>query len=682
MTGKKTLAILLRIIPLIFFLLFIKEAFFRWDGYSYYMRFIDFLPDLSLAFILWMTPGIIIAFLFWLIIYGLYKIIPKFLAVRMEYITGWFVLSFVLWIIDIPIFYHILRKLPILRGYSLFITYSIVGAVIIWFGRKYIEKILNEIESRLTPVIVLFVFLFILAVPFSVFSILKKDPPAAEFTAQAQTESKRPNIILIIMDALTAQDMEAYGYNRPTTPFLSEWSKDAVVFKRAYSASNWTTPTIMSVMTGQRIWTHKIWYDAFYSPVKDYPNNLPKILKDNGYNIYGFVQNYRAHPDTLGIGTNFLTKDRSTTFWTAYNDQGLLTGIISFFVNKPVVKDFFNAYPLFNLRSNVRKLSFNNNTTQNQQNKDSQQHRDNNTTPPAPAESVYNRFLEHISSSTQNVDNSKAQPPIREPFFAFLLTYPPHKPYIPPKPFMGKFGDADKFNSFATQHKLSYKEFELEEQSNIDILRKRYDEFILYSDKQFRLFITRLAEVVDMSNTIIILTADHGESFSHGYWGHRGQHLYESLIHIPLIIKLPGTSTGKTIDMPLEHIDIAPTILELAGIQTPAWMEGRSFFPLLYDSADIGNVEGFKPQPIFAMQLINNRTFGHPITKGTIAALDGDYKLIYYLEDKKSLLFNLRLDPDETKNIFNEQPYIAQKLMKLINANLALANNKITQGSQ
>lgn len=113
----------------------------------------------------------------------------------------------------------------------------------------------------------------------------------------------------------------------------------------------------------------------------------------------------------------------------------------------------------------------------------------------------------------------------------------------------------------------------------MDILRKRYDEFILYSDRQFEMFLSRLAQTFDLSNTLIILTSDHGESFSHGFLGHDGPHLYEPLVRIPLIIKMPGNANGKSIDMRVEQIDIAPTILDLIGIQVPEWMEGRSLLP-------------------------------------------------------------------------------------------------------
>ena len=79
------------------------------------------------------------------------------------------------------------------------------------------------------------------------------------------------------------------------------------------------------------------------------------------------------------------------------------------------------------------------------------------------------------------------------------------------------------------------------------------------------------------------------------------------------------------------------------------------------------------------MQLIKNRSFGHLLEKGTIAVWDESYKLIYSLEDKKTLLFDLQADPFETKDISQEKHETAQKLLTFISDNLSSANARIAQ---
>lgn len=514
------------------------------------------------------------------------------------------------------------------------------------FLRKYSEKILSIFNALITPLVWVFGIVLVLSLFFSM--VLKKGSSHSQYTPNSSIstiseETKRPNIILIIMDALTARDMSLYGYKRQTTPFISQWAKEAVVFNRAYATSNGTIPTMMSLMTGQRPWTHRMWYMAVNDPVKKYyKNNLPAVLRDYGYYVYAFVQNRYAHPDTLDIADPFLIKDKAHTFHSP--SPWWIDELLQYFADRPIVQEWILLNPIVKTIYEYRQ--------------------DTDTTLVAP-ENVYDRFLRYISQNPH------------QPFFAWLHVFPPHAPYLPPKPFRGVFGDAGKFDTQKKQEKVSIVQ---KQQKILDILRKRYDEFILYSDKQFEIFLSRLSKTIDMSNTIIILSADHGEIFSHGWWTHGGPHLYEPLVQIPLIMKIPDSilssrKGGRVINMPVEQIDIAPTILELADIPVPSWMEGRSLLPLL-----IG--ETMEPRPIFSMELIKNRSFGHPITKGTIAVWDGNYKLIHYLEEGKSLLFNLKEDPYEQKNILKDKPEIAQRLLRLINEALSRANKRITQAKE
>ncbi len=71
------------------------------------------------------------------------------------------------------------------------------------------------------------------------------------------TGTARPNIVILSIDALSAQHMSVYGYSRPTTPMLANFARGAVVFNRAYSNSNFTTPGIASILTGTLPWTHR-----------------------------------------------------------------------------------------------------------------------------------------------------------------------------------------------------------------------------------------------------------------------------------------------------------------------------------------------------------------------------------------------------------------------------------------
>jgi arylsulfatase A-like enzyme len=613
------------------------------------MRFTDFLPDLSFTFVLWSISGAIFAFFFWLITYVFPRIIPgASRIIRFEQIMVWCILFvFVVFMVFLKrtFFNFSIADLIGISHAMLLILGAVVIIAIFWlFSRSKnipYKRILNSLNSSMTPLVWLFVFIFIIAVPLAA---SEKEPPVNNEMPFgnmhfSRMDDHRSNIILVTMDALSARDMQLYGFERLTTPFISEWAKDAVLFSKAYASSNWTTPASMSMMTGQRPWTHRIWYPAKYHPVSQYPYNFPKIMKDNGYAVYAFVQNEHAHPETLGIQDAFMKKDKVDTFST---NKGLLVDIfLNILQRRHIVSGWIFKHPvLFPLiviqSDNLKKVS--------------------------RVEIVYDRFMEYISQDA------------KEPFFAWIHLLPPHDPYVPPPLYTGAFGDPAKFNTEKKQKNAFdfHQEYEAEKQSDVDILRKRYDEFILYCDREFGRLMSRLSENIDMSKTVMILSSDHGESFSKGFLGHNGKFLYEPLVHIPLVIKMPGKTKGTIIDIPVEHVDIAPTILELAEIPPPQWMEGRSLLPLLHGMS-------LDTRPIFSMQLQENPAINnHPITKGSIAIWDGDYKLILYLDSDvpKTQLYNLKADPDETQNVFHENPDKAEELKTIIDKNLFLSNKR------
>jgi arylsulfatase A-like enzyme len=124
------------------------------------------------------------------------------------------------------------------------------------------------------------------------------------------------------------------------------------------------------------------------------------------------------------------------------------------------------------------------------------------------------------------------------------------------------------------------------------------------------------------------------------------------------------------VDALVEQIDIPATILDLARIPVPAWMEGRSLTPFIRG-------ETLPNRPAFSMNYEENRSRGHQIERGSIAVWDGDYKLIHYLDRDESLLFNIERDPDERVNLVDREPLISKNLLRLIKGNLEEINNKI-----
>ncbi len=650
MQAKESFLITFRVVFVLFSSNFAFSAAKKWDGLSSYVPFFDFLPELSYAFILWSFLGFVFATVLWIFLLLTSKILPdKLRFLKIEYLMMWLLLSVTFYYLKVNYIAFPPREFIDIARNLFYAAAMLFMALPVWLIRKYVPKTLHSISSSIAAIFWFFIILLIIAVPAST---IKRDLSVEINAADEKVEpllsfAEKPNIIFVTMDSLAAHDMGVYGYGRQTTPFISEWAKDSIVFNRLYAASTWTPPTVTSLMTGQYPWTHRVWHNTRRYNVRSNDINFPSLLKKQGYSNYAFVQVPHAHPDATGMGRVFEVKDEFYSFWLPGNSWFSRMLDSSFFLKRPIARDWFYTAPVF---QKVKKIfDLHRNTTQ------------------YPPYIVYDRFFDHMSQNSET------------PFFAWIHLDSPHHPYLAPEPYMGVYGDKDKYNTDMKQSdSFTFFDYKAEDQSEVDILRKRYDETILYSDKQFEVFMTRLPEVVDMSNTIIILSSDHGESFEDMWLAHVGPFLYEQIVNIPLIIKMPDNymsrqKGGEVIDMPIGQIDIAPTILELAGVMVPDWMEGRSFLPLL-------NNEKIEPKPVYSMHFSVRYNRSVSITNGAVAVWDGDYKLTYILHEGSVQLYNLSNDPDERNDISVEMPDITQRLKKLIDDNISETNRKRLQG--
>ncbi len=638
-----------RLIFVIFFLYLLRDALYRWDGFKFHSTFIEFIPSVALVTICWSIVAAIVAFVVWLLIRGF-----EWFCLRM----GWkinaelilmFIGIFVLLTLATMIGKTLLTKTLLLHTTKLIILFSIfVTSIYLAWQYRNKSEIVNE---SITPLVWLFGIWLMVSLPIVIYHtwIKQANNPLSQSISQPSLEDmKRPNIILVSFDSLTARDMSAYGYSRATTPFIDKWSENASVFNRFQSASNWTASASASIMTGKEVWTHRMFHgDSKLSKSKT--ESLPLVLKDNGYYNMAFVANAYASVTKLGISNGFDFAPRRVEFAKSNTPLGYECG----FLDAIFVKLFADRIKFFTwaithdfiLGKLLREIFLYSAVISETE---------------TPPEVAFNRFLETVDKGVQ------------EPFFAWIHLLPPHDPYLPGKPFTGMFNSSERLRLFNKRMVEEVQAHKVENDEDWEIYRGRYDEFIKYCDNQFEDFLKKVEKRDELKNAIIIFTSDHGESFEHGYFTHNSNHHYEQVTHLPLIIKESG-QTGKVIINDLTaQIDLPPTILGLADIPTPEWMEGRSLLPLMRGKK-------LQPKNIYSMSFQKNPSIGAKITKGTIAVWEGDYKLIYYLEEKKSLLFNLKEDPDELKNLFDEEKEISAHLFSLIQENLERVNKKVGQ---
>ena len=629
------------------------DVFYRWDGFRSYASFSEFLPNVALLMVLWTIVAVFTALLVWLPFRAFEWICIragwKIRAYHLMLFSGILILTDAgVWEVKRRMWPHVQTSL-VLEGVVFLIT-ALVVVFLAWLVRNRAERWVDAVYELITPLVWIFGIVVILSVPLLAYFTLKNE--AVEVSSQEGSHvsvqnKNQPNIILVTFDTLTARDMSVYGYNRPTTPFISEWAKTASLFTRLQAESNATTQTVASLMTGKRLWTHQTYHIKGSRPLKGDIESLPLLLRKSGYYNIAFVVNPAASIKILGISNGFDAAPVSSEFSNPLFLKEIISNTLyRFFGDKFRLYDWF-VESLYRSKF-IKKIPY-----------------QDRAVTPYPPEKVFTRFLSIL-------DNY-----IPEPFFVWIHLFPPHSDYLPPKPYMGMFDNTTKFRTYKNQ-KAAYKiigyfrnrQFSEEAQQAAILLGARYDEFIRYCDKQFEEFVIQLSKRSQAKNTIIILSSDHGESFEHDYFGHSGPHLYEQVTHVPLIIKEPDQTEGRIINNLVEQIDIPATILDLINIPVPSWMEGRSLVPLMRD-------EELPSRPSFSMTLEKNPSRGHQITKGTVAVWEGDYKLIHYLQENKSLLFNLKEDSDELNNLFDKESEVGQHLLALIKDNLKEANERI-----
>jgi len=215
-------------------------------------------------------------------------------------------------------------------------------------------------------------------------------------------------------------------------------------------------------------------------------------------------------------------------------------------------------------------------------------------------------------------------------FFLWIHYTEPHDPYVYHKEFDNGYKKVDPSI--------------YPEGSDFKKIRK-YDTEIGYDDYYIGKLIKKIKEFNLYDDSLIIFLSDHGESFGeHDYYGH-GRRLYNSGLHVPLIVKLPGKSNDPTvIERNVSLLDIAPTILSQLGIPIPEDMEGEDLFNPRND-VRVFYFEAYKG----AVHSERGHVFHLKVKPVRHGLLKDNMKLIY---DKGFEAYDIQRDRFESKNIY------------------------------
>lgn len=247
-------------------------------------------------------------------------------------------------------------------------------------------------------------------------------------------------------------------------------------------------------------------------------------------------------------------------------------------------------------------------------------------------------------------------------FFLYIHYHDPHGPYTPPEPFSKKYLNDQEYNENSRNIPIldSWEEGLggiprsrlLADNKDLSYYISQYDAEINYADFYIGQLMKFLKESGIYSKVILIITADHGESMGeHNYYFNHGEYLYDVLIRVPLIIKLPKERPkDKIISTQVSLIDLTPTLLDILKISNDKYMQGHSFKKLIF-----GDDRNF-PKYVFC-----------EIAKGSRAAIrTKEWKLIFSKKGNNYELYNLKSDPDELINVAESEKSTFVKLKGIL----------------
>ncbi|MCL4338145.1 sulfatase [Patescibacteria group bacterium] len=392
------------------------------------------------------------------------------------------------------------------------------------------------------------------------------------------------NIVLIVLDPLRADHIHSYGYMRDTTPTIDSLASHGFAFTNDISASSWTLPADMSLLTGVYPSRHKVLNKyTLLSPGSQIISNLKvlapdivtfaEFLKKNGYATGGFTGSAAVNRE-FGYSAGFDT----------YVDD----------------KDF------------------------------------------AGLPYTYPKAIDWIKAHKENK------------FFVFLQGYDTHGEYVP------QGGYDFRFLDFPYKGKLTGskdEEVQLREsglaqgklflsKDDVRFLNAIYDEKLQRADTELAKFLSEYKKLGLMDKTIFVFTSGHGEElYDHGQIDH-GHSLYQELIHVPLIISVPGMSSGVKINSLVSSIDVMPTVLSVLDIAPDdvlkKQMQGVSLIPAM---------EGGKMN----LDAFSETDYRYAVFKRAFITSDG-WKIITDLETNINELYNLGSDKKELGDLSSQNP--------------------------
>jgi arylsulfatase len=467
------------------------------------------------------------------------------------------------------------------------------------------------------------------------------DARAAKLSASA-SESPLRLIVLISLDTLRADHLSLYGHERFTSPSLDTLALDGVVFDDASAVAPWTLPSHASMLTGLYPLKHRV--TTMRSRLAEEFPTLATLLGAAGWETAAVVNSTWLRKDsfrlTAGFDRYLFVEDRparrSPSTWVT--DQALA------WLRDRGDRPLFLFAHYYDVHADYA------------------------------SEPAYEKLFVTPNDGIADGTGWQIAQTNFEPEYIEMCK---RKARTPGCTFGGKAKLRDVYD-------IEKPEFDEQDVLHVEQL---YDAGIRQLDAELgRLFAGMRGDGI-LDEALIVVTGDHGEGFrEHGYLDHFIP-MYQEMLHVPLLFRGPGVPRGKRVSVPVSGVDIAPTLLGLAGVEAPEALDGLDLAPLFFlgeegeegeegeggeggeghDGAEQGEaLAAFEERLLFGEASggkshdLNGLGDYFPNYR---SLRRGPYKLIYEQRADVYSLYDLDADPGEQRDISEREPAIAQQLI-------------------
>lgn len=430
----------------------------------------------------------------------------------------------------------------------------------------------------------------------------------------------RPNFLIVILDSARPDWLSCYSGPDGVSPNIDRVAAEGILFEQAISPSSWTFPVMASVFTGMLPCKHG-GHDEHVMLDSDYPT-MAEIFERAGYDTAAFSDVPYVGPMTK-LSRGFATMSNMRRHEVSFGHK--------------ILKGIGRAH---------RTLSG--------------KYQKTNETPVAFGEAM--RWLE------SRRDRGK-------PFMLYLHSDETHAPFLPPKRYRRRFSglSARQMHAINQDNQLYVSGAVPMSQTDFDDLRALALAEVAYTDAWVGKLLARVQRLGLAEETAIVIAADHGDNLGeHGLLRH-GMCLYDTLLRVPLILKLPGCTEAVRVEPMVQLIDLLPTLMALASIDEPDTsreFHGRDLLVAMRTEsfADFAVSELYRPD----QQIWRNKVpdflpeFRERFDRTLRSYRTNTHKLIWSSNGRHEL-YDLKDDPGETKNLIQTDAQTAARLQSKLN---------------